>query len=395
MATPKKIKGASFGEECMDFMKNCEGKKNGTNDNFVRNFNIFGVERNGKSNVIDRLEHLSVINHGEKNAAEHVCDQLLKDKSSLFYSKTKIEERMGVWEDGKQKYSKKTSRQEAIGFAHFFSDCLEDKNINDLLELSMNELLNVAIPCLKAKKQFDLDVLFLENVVKPVAEWLKDWKDHRKLRLITERKAALEKKIKKFKALIDVADDDDIEDGYNEALKSFEKKLEECKRQLLEIEKGSKEKARLFTMVQDMETQDIEDVGLQRKRNAEIAETDEEEDDEEEEEEEDDEEAEDDEEEEEDDASLVELLGETPSEDEIHEDDGLLTKTIKQQARTVRDGVKDMLRVADDELKRKAVEKKRKAAEKKRRAANAAEGRRSKKKSKKRKKTDEAAEEDV
>ena len=154
MATPKKIKGASFGEECMDFMKNCEGKKNGTNDNFVRNFNIFGVERNGKSNVIDRLEHLSVINHGEKNAAEHVCDQLLKDKSSLFYSKTKIEERMGVWEDGKQKYSKKTSRQEAIGFAHFFSDCLEDKNINDLLELSMNELLNVAIPCLKATNHY-------------------------------------------------------------------------------------------------------------------------------------------------------------------------------------------------------------------------------------------------
>ena len=61
MATPKKIKGASFGEECMDFMKNCEGKKNGTNDNFVRNFYIFGVERNGKSNVIDRLEHLSVM----------------------------------------------------------------------------------------------------------------------------------------------------------------------------------------------------------------------------------------------------------------------------------------------------------------------------------------------
>ena len=27
----------------------------------MRNFNIFGVERNGKSNVIDRLEHLSVM----------------------------------------------------------------------------------------------------------------------------------------------------------------------------------------------------------------------------------------------------------------------------------------------------------------------------------------------
>ena len=51
-----------------------------------------GGDDDAESTVIEKLEVLSGIEKNDKNAAEYVCDLLLKDKSSLFYSRAKIEE---------------------------------------------------------------------------------------------------------------------------------------------------------------------------------------------------------------------------------------------------------------------------------------------------------------
>jgi hypothetical protein len=237
MATPKKVKGSSFGEECVDFIEYCEGRKNdGDNDDFMSGFDLDftqhdladGEEDHGT--VISKLEDLSSISKGDKNAAEYVCDLLLKEKSSIFYSRTKIEERIEAFEEGGKETTRKKprSRQEAMGYANYFSDELEDKSINELLNLNMHDLLEIAIPCLKAKKQYDLDVKFLTHVIKPIAEWLKEWKGHRKLRLVEEKKKKYENIIVKLKKRIEEEDDEILKIADQKTINFYQKEIEEC-----------------------------------------------------------------------------------------------------------------------------------------------------------------------
>ena len=252
MATPNKVRYNKFGDDAQEFLVKCEGRTDGKDNDAFKDF-FHEATRGEVGEMLNDLSKITEPTSGQTtkfdNAAEYVCDFLLKDKSKLFYSMPKIEKRELKYEaENVFDYDKKET------YKHYYENKLFELRLSEIMSFPIKKLMDEVIPTLKKQKQHELDQFFLNCVIAKAQKWLEDWNENGAKRQALQEKMELKEKIDYARNKLENAHEKMEKEVWENGITAYEKQLAKIQKKI-----DDKEWEKTEVEIELIETQELEE----------------------------------------------------------------------------------------------------------------------------------------